>query len=764
MGLTPITLVAAAASAGALAEEHHLALAALAVAAAFALWGRQSTPSTRLAMLAAVALAILSSRLQNSAPLVPGERITEFRGTVVEAQPEPFGTALLLRTDAGLVRATVAGAVPDVGTAIELRGRFGLLDEARNEGESSPRALAQERGIIGELVHARIIAVHGIDDYDPHLWLPRLRAWAGQRLRAQLDEPYASILAGALWGERHALPPDLRAEFQDTGTVHILVTAGLHLGVVGALATGLLSLCRAGRVGSSVGAIAVIWLYAAFSGSHLPSLRAATMLTYALTARALGRKTLSWNALGAAALTIALVWPHSIGTISFALSFSCVAAIVMFAEPIAGALARCGVSPVVGETLALTLATQLGTWPLTAATFLVFAPYAPLANALVVPVVGIAMLLGFLQLATVGMPSLSVLCAHVETSLLAWIVGVVRIVGSLPGAHVMATPPPTWTIALYDISLVALASQIVTKRRAVAAGAFAAALALVLWPPRWHRDELVVTAIDVGQADALLVETPRGHAFLVDAGGRLERGSHVDGISPAQAVGERIVIPYLIRRGIHHLDALLLSHPHGDHAGGAAPVLRLLGADLFVDSGQAYPGFAYNDALRVAKERGLQPVNSNAGDRLTTDDGVVVRFMNPRVPYLQGTRNDINENSLVFMLEFRGKRILFTGDAGADTEARLLATRDDLRADVLKVGHHGSAYSSSPAFIRAVSPKFALVSVGRHNLFGHPARDTLDTLEQGGASIYRTDRDCAVTVRLGQDIVVRPFCQRSPDR
>jgi len=100
------------------------------------------------------------------------------------------------------------------------------------------------------------MAAYGIGDRDPHLWLPRLRTWAGHRLRAQLEEPYASILAGALWGERHALPPDLRAEFQDTGTVHILVTAGLHLGVVGALATGLLTWCRLGRVGSSAGAVA----------------------------------------------------------------------------------------------------------------------------------------------------------------------------------------------------------------------------------------------------------------------------------------------------------------------------------------------------------------------------------------------------------------------------------------------------------------------------------------------------------------------------
>ncbi len=124
-------------------------------------------------------------------------------------------------------------------------------------------------------------------------------------------------------------------------------------------------------------------------------------------------------------------------------------------------------------------------------------------------------------------------------------------------------------------------------------------------------------------------------------------------------------------------------------------------------------------------------------------------------------RNDINNNSLVFRVEYGHFRMLFTGDAGAEAEARILASGVDLRADVLKVGHHGSAYSSTPAFIRAVSPRYAVISVGRNNLFGHPATSTLETLERAGAHVYRTDEHGAVTISTdGDHTRVAPFLTR----
>jgi competence protein ComEC len=693
-----------------------------------------------------------------------------YDGVIVEQTATADVDRFVVRLDDGRrVTATLPAAGLDVGTRVDVRARFEPPDDARNPGEPSPREFAIERGIAGRLAHPHLLAATPADARDPALWLPLARAWAGARLRERLAEPFATILAGALWGERGALPPDLRAEFQDTGTVHILVTAGLHLGVVAALAVWLIGACGGGRVGGSLGAIVVVWLYAIFSGGHLPSLRAATMASFFLLARATGRSAFSWNALAAAAVAVVAIRPASLGTLSFALSFSCVGAILLFAKPLAAALERLGVPELAREALALTIATQAGTWPLTAAAFLVFAPYAMLANALVVPVVGAAMLVGFAELAATPIPFIAAMCANVETSLLMWIVAVVRFAANLPGAHVVMTPPPVWTIVLYDTTLLAVAwllsaesapqTLLARVRYLVAAAIFAGACALCIWPPRTASHDLIITAIDVGQADALLIQTPRGHAYLVDAGGRLERGALTGSGSPAEAIGERIVVPFLIRRGIHHLDAIILSHPHGDHVGGFAPVLRVLGADIFADGGQSYPGHAYHDALDVVREQHVRVITPRDGDVWSTDDGLTFRFYGPSEPFISGSRNDINENSIVFMLDYHDPkckdlraapcsrfRMLFTGDAGAVKESRLLEEGVDLHADVLKVGHHGSAYGTTPNFVRAVSPKIAINSVGRDNLFGHPAPETLATLERASARIYRTDENGAITV------------------
>jgi competence protein ComEC len=129
-----------------------------------------------------------------------------------------------------------------------------------------------------------------------------------------------------------------------------------------------------------------------------------------------------------------------------------------------------------------------------------------------------------------------------------------------------------------------------------------------------------------------------------------------------------------------------------------------------------------------------------------TDDGVSLHFLGPSLPFINNSRNDINENSVAFTLRYRAFCMLFTGDAGAAAEERFLAAGADLRCGVLKVGHHGSAYSSTPAFIERVHPRYAIISVGRHNLFGHPAPSTLETLQRFGAQIYRTDKNGAVTI------------------
>jgi beta-lactamase superfamily II metal-dependent hydrolase len=199
-----------------------------------------------------------------------------------------------------------------------------------------------------------------------------------------------------------------------------------------------------------------------------------------------------------------------------------------------------------------------------------------------------------------------------------------------------------------------------------------------------------------------------------------------------------------------------------DHVGGCFPIVQALRVDAVGDSGQTYGGRAFRDCMTAARIHHVPVVLVRRGMHYVTD-GVTLDALGPEEPLLADGTNDVNENSVVLRLTYRCTacarpfRMLFMGDAGAQSEARMLATGANLEADVLKVGHHGSAYSSTPTFIAAIRPRYALISVGRHNLFGHPAQTTLATLEQLGTIVYRTDRCGAISVEVANAITITPM-------
>lgn len=389
---------------------------------------------------------------------------TEVTGVIVDGivagdvAAERWGDAFELLATGGARFLVGAHDAVVIGERLRLRATITPFDEPRNPGEPSQAGFARERGLYARLTDARVIARAPPDPMDLLTLPARVRAVANSILHRYLAEPDATILAGMLYGARGALPPELRAEFQDTGTVHVLVTAGLHLGVIAALVTFVFARIGIPRVPASLAAIPPIWAYAIVSGGHIPSLRAATMVTVALTARALGERPISLNTLALAGIVVAALWPEAVGGASFALSFSCVAAIALFADGISHALERLHVPAALREALALTLSTQLGVWPLTASTFLVIAPYAALANLFVVPVVGIALTLGLVLLALSPIAPAAQLVAHVVAWPLAWIESAVHFTAQLPFAHVVATPPPAWSLACYDAMMVVAAA------------------------------------------------------------------------------------------------------------------------------------------------------------------------------------------------------------------------------------------------------------------------------------------------------------------
>jgi len=716
-------------------------VAVAAALAAYALWRRATQPRVFLILGTIALVGAFDARLQSAfAHPLASARTARYDAIAESALPLPAGgcrTALHL-SNGPRIEAVLRRCVP-AGSTLLLRGRLQPFDAPRNRGDPDLRSIEAERGFAGELAHAEILAVRRIPLRSS--LFARAHTWALAQLRANLSPLDVALLSGELWGARDALPDNVRAEFARTGTVHVLVTAGLHLGVVLAIILALLRALPMPRILVAALALAALWSFAFFAGAHLPTERAATMASFALLAYACGRSALSLDAYAAAMLAILALQPASIASASFALSFSCVGAIIACAPAIEPLLERLPLPRIVREALLLTLATQLGTWPVSAAVFLQFAPYALLANLAVVPSVGATMFFGALTLLTTPMPTLAHACANATAWLLAWQLAAVHAFASLPAASIAMTPAPFASIAAYDCALVLGLHALRNGNPRGAFAAFAGACCFVLFPPQGIDTRLHVWAIDVGQGEALLVRTPGGHAFVVDAGGKMERGNAPDAGAAAERVGERTVLPFLLRRGVHTLDFAMLSHAHGDHAGGIAPLLRALRVGALVDPGERYNGPAYLDALRAARRRAIPVLHPSASLRWRFDDGTTLHFIGPITPHLNDGKNRVNDNSLAFVLRYRGFSMLFTGDATATMEGIWMREGSDLHVTVLKVGHHGSRFASSPAFLATVRPRIALISVGRGNRYGQPAPETLARLRAVSARIFRTDRD-----------------------
>ena len=263
---------------------------------------------------------------------------------------------------------------------------------------------------------------------------------------------------------------------------------------------------------------------------------------------------------------------------------------------------------------------------------------------------------------------------------------------------------------------------------------------------------LRVTFLDVGQGDAAVIESPGGKTILVDTGGISHEGG--------DDAGRRTVAPFLRSRGINRIDAILLSHPHTDHIGGAATLLNQFPVGLLMDNGQDADKAPVADIRTAAQSHRVPYRAARRGQVIEISDGVILRVLAPTEAETHGA---VNNASMVLRLEYKQTRFLFTGDAETEEESDLIADKMPLDCDALKVGHHGSDSSTTPEFLAAAHPRFAIVSVGRHNLYGHPRQDVLQRLSESGAKTYRTDESGAVTC-LSDGATTRMESVRDPAR
>jgi competence protein ComEC len=637
------------------------------------------------------------------------------------------------------------------GDRVEIVAQLATPQRFWNEVTGDPRPSDARRESVesGGVVDARIVE----RAWGPLALIDRVRAIARDHIDASFSPDTAPMARALVLGESDLDPAD-DAAFRSSGLSHLLAVSGMHLVlvVIGAAVALRALLARfewiaarfdVARVAAALG-VPIAWGYASFAGGSGSALRAAWMLTAAFAARALGRRGAASRAFALSLVAMAIADPLVVHDVSFVLSAAATGGLLFASEPIRAAIAA-RLPPWVlgGDWLARSLGATLAATFACAPVLARFAPTLPLAGAIAnlvaVPLgEALALPLCLVHAFLAPWPAAESGCALVASGALAAVRYVARVSVRVPWLALPVPMPTSWQLATLAVATMGLA-----RFRARGVVVATAVAALILLELRVRADgaphgRLRVTFLDVGQGDSALVDLPDGGAMLIDGGGIV--GSPVD-------IGTRVVAPVLRGRRRDSIAIVALSHPHPDHFSGLPTGLVATRFTELWDTGQGEHesvGGRYADLLALARTSGATVVRPDALCGAHDVGGARVDVLAP-CPGPDSDRGP-NDNSLVLRIAYGARSVLFVGDAEHAEEGDLLrAYGARLRSDLLKVGHHGSRTSSTPAFIEAVSPHDAVISAGVRNHFGHPTRATLDTLGRAGVHIWRTDRDGAVT-------------------
>ncbi len=594
-------------------------------------------------------------------------------------------------------------------------------------------------------------------------WFARWRHGVGALVHQSVAEPQASVLSALVIGTSAALPTDLRAAFNRAGVSHVLSVSGLHVGLVAAVAYALFRwllarsrwLLLSANVPKLAAALSIVpvLLYAGIAGSNVATLRSVLMIVVFVAAVVVDRERHLIASLAAAAIVILVTSPGSSLDISFELSFVAVLGLVLAMERFwpwwtqweeAHLLRLRGWRGRVWRWLAVYAAVSLSalaaTTPLTALHFNQLSFIAVLANALVVPLLGsLAVALGLLgALLFLVSETLAWLCMSLAGPVVQVGLWLVQFFAAWPYAAVRVVTPTAFELLVMYAALLVLVQLAGRTRVALLSVLVLIGLADGAWwyADRYHRNDLRLTFLSVGQGDAAVIELPGTEVMVIDGGGL--GGDSFD-------VGERVIAPFLWSRKIAHVDYLVLSHPDHDHYGGLAFVAAQFSPREFWSNGAGADSDGFAQLEQRLLDSGVQQRVLHRGDvqRLGSVDVLV---HSPRMDR-DGLRG--NDQSLVLSLRFGGTRVLFPGDIEIPAEDDLVASADgELASAVLKVPHHGSHTSSSSGFIDAVAPQLAVVSAGFENRFGFPHPDVLQRYGARNCTLARTDLDGAIAIRV----------------
>jgi competence protein ComEC len=578
--------------------------------------------------------------------------------------------------------------------------------------------------------------------FSPLRWISLIR----RKLQSQIEKHFSSptspflssqgaILEALLLGERGRMEESVSSSLQNAGLFHLFAISGAHIAIITFLLFSLLKIVRIPNRFSYLILMAFLLFYALLVEGR-PSIIRATIMTIAfLLGKLLWKDVNLINTVSMSAFILLIINPFNLFSIGFLLTFAATYSIIIFFPKIIRFLPNIPFR--ISEIFALSLTAQAGVLPILAHTFNRVTFSALILNVIALPLLGLIMACGyiFLPLSFIHYPSADLIAKGLK-HLIDLLIQISHLLDPLFFLSFRLPTPHTITILCYYLFLLFLIIPSRVKRqKLVLILCFSLSLGiLITYPFPASSAKLKLTFIDVGQGESILVEFPGQKKMLIDGGGSYD-GSF--------DIGERIVSPFLWKKGIKKIDYLVLTHPHPDHLNGLIAVARNFSISEFWEAFSPSDDRNYTQLKKILSSS-VKSRRIFSGDSFSIS-GVKIYILHPQREALIKTRVQ-NDHSLVLKLTHGNTSFLLTGDIELPVEREIIQSEQDLTCHLLKSPHHGSQSSSSTDFLERVMPEIIVISVGDRNKYGFPHMKVIENYNSIGAEIYRTDHHGAIEV------------------
>lgn len=640
----------------------------------------------------------------------------------------------------------------DIGTTLYINGKFEIPNTARNNGGFDYKLYLNTISVFGTIKVSNYKVLSTKTSNLIYIFQNLIR----DKLIGLFPKDYAGILSGMLIGETNDISEETKENFKYSGITHLLAVSGSNVSLVISISVFVFSKI-VGKKYSSYCSIFFTIFFIILSGSSPSVLRAGIMGILKILADILIRDSNSINNVFTSALIILLINPLSISNVGFILSFAGTIGIILLSDDIKDIILIKIKNEFLAETLSITISAQIVLLPIMAYFFNNISIVSLFTNIMVVPIAGALTILGLvIFVISILSHPIAVLLSYIITLIISYVVSMAKFFSSLKFLNFLVITPNILEMILYYLILYIVIALIKGKvsyknydfEEDIKSAKFAlikyvaisivAILVVINVHSSFPRKYIELNAIDVGQGDSFLIQDARNHNILIDGGGS-ERGNF--------DVGSNTLVPYLLDKRVNKIDLVFISHPHADHIDGIFTVIEKLKVKQVVIGPYPENDEKIKELINICQKRKTKIRMVSRGDTILLND---LRFeiLYPDMN-VKGESN-INNLSLVIKAFYGDRSILFTGDIEKEVEEKL---DKSIKADILKVSHHGGNTSSTPDFLDKVSPKIALIGVVENNTYGHPSKSVIDRLSKY-ATIYLTKDDGEITLRIYKDSVI----------